>query len=216
MGRCAMIWTTAGTNRVCSRCLALKDTVVGYTDELGVLLPPLHPRCRCAIMYDEVGTPRAMQPKPTINPLLPAAVATEIISPATPEPQTEPRESTNDFNFDIQRFGTYEDQVKSHGGSGNIKPDQVINARKVPKTAEPLSIIDHIGKDGKIDKRTFYDEEGKIYFDVHTTHHNYPKQHPFGNHGEHAHDITWKNGQPNWPKGRNLSDAERKDNGDII
>ena len=53
MGRCAMIWTTAGTNRVCSRCLALKDTVVGYTDESGVLLPPLHPRCRCAIMYDE-------------------------------------------------------------------------------------------------------------------------------------------------------------------
>ena len=56
MGRCAMIWTTAGTNRVCSRCLALKDTIVGYTDELGVTLPPLHPRCRCAIMYDEVGT----------------------------------------------------------------------------------------------------------------------------------------------------------------
>ena len=88
MGRCAMIWTTAGTNRVCSRCLALKDTVVGYTDELGVTLPPLHPRCRCAIMYDEVGTPRATRPKP-INPLLPVAVATEIISPATPEPQTD-------------------------------------------------------------------------------------------------------------------------------
>ena len=64
MGRCAMIWTTAGTNRVCSRCLALKDTVVGYTDESGVTIPPLHPRCRCAIMYDEVGTPRVMQPKP--------------------------------------------------------------------------------------------------------------------------------------------------------
>ena len=91
MGRCAMIWTTAGTNRVCSCCLALKDTVVGYTDELGVLLPPLHPRCRCAIMYDEVGTPRAMKPKPTINPLLPASIATETISPATPEPQATPQ-----------------------------------------------------------------------------------------------------------------------------
>ena len=112
-----------------------------------------------------MGTPRATKPKPTINPLLPAAVATEIISPATPEPQTEPtpRNSFDDFNFDPQRFGTYEDQVNSHGGSGNIKPDQVINARKMPKTAEPLSIIDHVGKDGKIDKRSFYDEEGKIY-----------------------------------------------------
>ena len=64
MGRCAMIWTTAGTNRVCGRCLTLKDTVVGYTDESGVTIPPLHPRCRCAIMYDEVGRARALQTKP--------------------------------------------------------------------------------------------------------------------------------------------------------
>ena len=55
MGRCEMVWTTAGTNRVCGRCMALKDTVVGHTDESGVTLPPLHPRCRCAIMYREIG-----------------------------------------------------------------------------------------------------------------------------------------------------------------
>ena len=59
--------TTAGTNRVCSRCLELKDTVVGRTDESGVTLPPLHPRCRCAIMYREINTPRVMQPKPREN-----------------------------------------------------------------------------------------------------------------------------------------------------
>ena len=38
--------------------------MVGHTDESGVTLPPLHPRCRCAIMYREIGTPRVMQPKP--------------------------------------------------------------------------------------------------------------------------------------------------------
>ena len=64
MGRCEMVWTTAGTNRVCGRCLELKDRVVGHTDESGVTIPPLHPRCRCAIMYREVGMPRVMQPKP--------------------------------------------------------------------------------------------------------------------------------------------------------
>lgn len=58
MGRCEMVWSTAGTNRVCSRCLALKDTVVGHTDESGVTLPPLHPRCRCAIMYREIEAPK--------------------------------------------------------------------------------------------------------------------------------------------------------------
>lgn len=64
MGRCAMKWSTAGTNRVCSRCLALKDTIVGYTDESGVTIPPLHPRCRCAIIYDEVAAPKLPKPKP--------------------------------------------------------------------------------------------------------------------------------------------------------
>ena len=43
---------------VCGRCLALKDKVVGHTDESGVTLPPLHPRCRCAIMYNEVAAPK--------------------------------------------------------------------------------------------------------------------------------------------------------------
>ena len=63
MGRCEMVWSTAGTNRVCSRCLALKDTVVGHTDESGVTLPPLHPRCRCAIIYREVGDKPQGSPK---------------------------------------------------------------------------------------------------------------------------------------------------------
>ena len=69
MGRCEMVWTTAGTNRVCGRCMELKDTVVGTTDQSGVTIPPLHPRCRCAIMYREVGDlkkpakPRGLAPK---------------------------------------------------------------------------------------------------------------------------------------------------------
>jgi len=54
MNHCEMIWRTAGTNRVCSRCMELKDTVVGRTDEAGVQIPPLHPRCRCTIEYREL------------------------------------------------------------------------------------------------------------------------------------------------------------------
>ena len=69
MGRCEMVWTTAGTNRVCGRCLELKDRVVGHTDESGVTLPPLHPRCRCAIMYREVGEKKpAKSPAPRQTP----------------------------------------------------------------------------------------------------------------------------------------------------
>ena len=57
MGRCEMIWKTSGTNRVCSRCMERKDKVVGHTDDSGVTLPPLHPRCRCTIK----------EPKPLVD-----------------------------------------------------------------------------------------------------------------------------------------------------
>ena len=116
-------WSTAGTNRVCSRCLALKDTIVGYTDESGVTIPPLHPRCRCAIIYDEVEKPRGKpkplkpetkpetKPTPVINPLF-IPVAAPVVSPVTtpkPEPNkpkpTSESESDDGFVFDVQRFG---------------------------------------------------------------------------------------------------------------
>ena len=61
MNHCEMVWSTAGTNRVCGRCLSLKDTVVGRTNEQGVQLPPLHPRCRCTIIYRET----SLTSKPT-------------------------------------------------------------------------------------------------------------------------------------------------------
>ena len=64
MNRCEMIWSTAGTNRVCPRCMALKDKVIGYTDE-ETQIPPLHPRCRCVIRYREVTTDALAAPYPT-------------------------------------------------------------------------------------------------------------------------------------------------------
>ena len=91
MGRCEMIWTTAGTNRVCGRCMALKDTVVGHTDESGVTLPPLHPRCRCAIMYREIGKPKVLNPaKPP--PCSEANESYRLITPKLPyKPVSEER-----------------------------------------------------------------------------------------------------------------------------
>ena len=82
--------------------------------------------------------------------------------------------------FDLQRFGTYEDQIKSHGGSGNIKPDK-------------------LSKDI-----------------VHATNHNFPKKHSFGKHGEHVHDVSWENGHIKWSDGKELTEAERKDSGDLL
>lgn len=173
MNHCEMVWSTAGTNRVCPRCMGLAGTVVGRTDDLGVTLPPLHPRCRCVIIYRQVA-------------------------------------------FDLQRFGTYEDQVRSHGGSGNIKPDRVIEGHeRTPAKTAPLSVIDHKNHTGIVDKRIYYDDSGQPYFEIHTTNHGNAKNHPYGEHGEHAHDIKWADGKAQRAT-RELSPQERKDNGDIL
>ena len=88
MGKCEMVWTTAGTNRVCSRCMELRGRVVGTTEDSGVTIPPLHPRCRCTIMYQEVEPAKALRtnkPKPSIMDIAPLvaipAITAETISP---------------------------------------------------------------------------------------------------------------------------------------
>ena len=72
-------------------------------------LPPLHPRCRCAIMYREVGTPRVMQPKPPTPP------------PRNPEP-----------SFDLQRFGGQ----KIPEGDYNLTVRRQVQNRHIEGTKE--------------------------------------------------------------------------------
>ena len=114
MGKCEMVWTTAGTNRVCPRCLALKDKVVGHTDEDGVTLPPLHPRCRCAIMYREIAEikPRSNEPD---------------------KPQGTPKPSKQDgFVFDLQRF----DAQPMPEGNYNLTVRRQVQNRHIEGTKE--------------------------------------------------------------------------------
>lgn len=77
--------------------------------------------------------------------------------------------------------------------------------------------MDHIDQDGKVDKRTYYDSEGKKSRDIHTTDHGNPKKHPYGEHGEHAHDYEWnEDGTKSKVTSRDLNDNERKENQDIL
>ena len=123
MGKCEMVWTTAGTNRVCSRCMELRGRVVGTTEDSGVTIPPLHPRCRCTIMYQEVEPARALRPnkpKPSIMDIAPL-VAIPVI--------TEP---TNPTDFDIQRFGGQ----KLPEGNYNLTVRRQVQNRHIEGTKE--------------------------------------------------------------------------------
>lgn len=86
-----------------------------------------------------------------------------------------------------------------------------------PKRSTPNSIADHIGRDGKVDKRTYYGSTGMKEREIHTTNHGNPKRHPYGIYGEHAHDYTWNpDGSRKDYITRELTSDERKENEDIL
>lgn len=86
-----------------------------------------------------------------------------------------------------------------------------------PKESSPNSVMDHIGRDGKIDTRTFYGKTGLKEKDIHTTNHGHPKQHNYGKHGEHVVLYEWNtDGSLKTKIKQELSEKERKENGDIL
>lgn len=93
-----------------------------------------------------------------------------------------------------------------HGHGGN-KPKGI-----------PNSISDHINREGKVDKRAFYDKDGWKAIEIHTTDHKNPKWHKYGNHGEHIHYYEWNHetGYPLDEVTAEIPDNMRKENDDIL
>ena len=74
---------------------------------------------------------------------------------------------------------------------GGIVKTTISGHEGIPKQGIPNSITDHVGRDGKVDKRAFYNKDGWNSMEIHVTDHNRPKWHPYGGHGEHIHYYTW-------------------------
>lgn len=108
--------------------------------------------------------------------------------------------------------------IEKEPGSGILKVDKVVSGHSgTPKEADPGSVIDHIDKNGKVDVRTIYGNKRLKGKDIHTTNHRNPKQHPYGKNGEHAHDYDWDSeGDLRNKTTRELTESERKENGDIL
>lgn len=99
-----------------------------------------------------------------------------------------------------------------------VKPTIVLTGHSgTPKISEPNIVIDHKNSENKVDTRSFYGADGYKQKDIHTTDHGNPKQHPYGEHGEHVEDYIWdQEGKLKSKHKRELTDAEREENEDII
>ena len=108
--------------------------------------------------------------------------------------------------------------LEKSGKSSTIKVNKVISGHSsTPKQTDANSIIDHVDKDGNVDVRSFYGDDGMKQKDIHTNDHGNPKWHDYGEHGEHGHDYEWNDdGRLKNKTTRELSKDERKENGDIL
>lgn len=80
----------------------------------------------------------------------------------------------------------------------------------------PNSITQKTSSKGGIE-RNYYGSDGKQVKQIANNDHGKPKQHPFGEHGEHAHDYIYDDSGALVDRPiRNLTDREREENRDIL
>lgn len=111
-----------------------------------------------------------------------------------------------------------DEKLQANKENGIIKATRVWTGHQgLPKTAEANAVIDHVNKDGTVKIRGFYGNDGRKYKEIHTTNHGNPKQHPYGQHGEHAHYYEWSSdGKLISKASKELSVKDGKENKDIL
>lgn len=98
----------------------------------------------------------------------------------------------------------------------NANGDRIMEVAKTSLSGPPGGITQKTNKKGGID-RNYYDGKGRQTKQISNNSHNNPKQHPYGRHGEHAHDYVYdEDGKLSGRPMRELTDAERKENDDIL
>ena len=88
--------------------------------------------------------------------------------------------------------------------------------RSIPTTYKQNAVVETRFPGQQVD-RVYYNAEGRLWVQVHSGPHNNPKRHNRGKHGEHAHEFRYDEfGKIVLREERDVSDAERKENADIL
>lgn len=115
---------------------------------------------------------------------------------------------------EIEKYSAYH---YNKNGTIAVTDDRTGQAHpKTNATYKPFAVVNTLSQQGKQHDRTFYDAEGRMIRQISNGPHGNPKKHPFGQHGEHAHDILWEDGVIIDRPVRELTDEERKENADIL
>ena len=105
---------------------------------------------------------------------------------------------------------------------GTVKVTDDWKKRKhpsIPKEYKENAVVEVVEKKGDTVQinRTFYDSKGKMCRQIHTGPHGNPKNHPYGETGEHKHEYIWnEDGTLKTRRTTDLAEKDRKENKDIL
>lgn len=106
-------------------------------------------------------------------------------------------------------------KVRYHEDGTVVVTDTWKTHRSIPSQYKPNAVVETRIPNQQVD-RTFYDGAGHMVLQVHSGDHKRPEKHPYGKHGEHAHVYSWTDGRISDRKDRDLLQAERIENADIL
>lgn len=181
---------------------------------------------RECMLYDQIGDEEAFQQAAVKLKAKEAKLKAYVDSNADLHRRKD-REQVVGFNRSISAKATAANKFVEKYGKVKYNEDGVVvvtdfwdsrGHTSIPKEYKKNAVIQTMEKKaGKTQiNRTFYDEEGKMQYQVHSGSHANPKQHPYGENGEHAHEYDWKDGKIINRITRNLTAKEKKENGDIL
>lgn len=105
---------------------------------------------------------------------------------------------------------------------GTVKVTDDWKKRKhpsIPKEYKENAVVEVVERKGDTVQinRTFYDSKGKMCRQIHTGPHGNPKNHPYGETGEHKHEYIWnEDGTLKTRRTTDLAEKDRKENKDIL
>ena len=128
--------------------------------------------------------------------------------------RSESSRATAQARREVEKYTAYR---YNRNGTIVVTDDRTGEAHsRVSTTYRPFAVVDTTSQRGAQRDRTFYDAEGRMVRQISNGPHGNPKKHPYGQHGEHAHDIIWADGRITGRPTRELTDDERKENADIL
>ena len=128
--------------------------------------------------------------------------------------RSEASRATAQARREVEKYTAYR---YNRNGTIVVTDDRTGEAHsRVSATYRPFAVVDTTSQRGTQRDRTFYDAEGRMVRQISNGSHGNPKKHPYGQHGEHAHDIIWADGRITGRPTRELTDDERKENADIL